>query len=60
MSKYRAYLGTEAVAVEPTFTDSFGVERCDDCCEPAADCACICDRCGDRDDECACYEEATP
>jgi hypothetical protein len=39
-----------------TYTDSFGVERCDNCAEPVAECACCCVECGDHVAECACDE----
>ncbi len=42
-----------------TYTDSFGVERCDNCGEELGNCACTCDECGDNIHECACDEGPT-
>lgn len=39
-----------------TYTDSFGVERCDNCGETTDECVCACVECGDAVADCACDE----
>jgi hypothetical protein len=40
-----------------TYTDTYGVERCDECGEELGYCECVCPDCGDSVHECACDEE---
>jgi hypothetical protein len=37
-----------------TYTDSEGIERCDECEQPAHECWCVCGDCGDNATDCAC------
>lgn len=39
-----------------TYTDEYGVERCDHCGDMLDDCACRCTACGEHVRECACSD----
>lgn len=43
-----------------TYFDDENVERCDNTDQPAGECGCTCDTCGDGPEDCACENDEPP